>query len=61
MIKKIWKLQIKVNTRHVNKSFELYDGKKFVLVNVTKEMVGYKFGDFVFTKKYGSSIHKIKK
>jgi ribosomal protein S19 len=40
--------------------FEVYNGKTFKTLKISKEMVGYKFGEFVFTKKLGSSIHKKK-
>ena len=37
--------------------FSVYNGKAFVVVKVSNSMVGFSFGDFVFTKKTGSRIH----
>lgn len=44
----------------VDLKFNVYNGKVFKLLKVSKDMVGFKFGFFVFTKKLGSSIHKSK-
>ena len=35
----------------------IHNGTKFKRTHITKNMVGYKLGQFVFTKKLGSSIH----
>lgn len=37
--------------KHINTSTLVHNGKKNMLVNVTKEMVGHKFGEFSFTRK----------
>lgn len=34
-----------------DKSFLVYNGKSFIQIKVTQEMIGKKFGEFVFTKK----------
>jgi ribosomal protein S19 len=39
----------------------VYNGKKFVSLLVSKEMLGHKFGEFVFTKRLGKTIHLIGK
>jgi len=34
----------------VGLSFNIYTGKTFFKLEITKEMVGYKFGEFTFTR-----------
>lgn len=38
--------------------FEVYNGFKFVLLEIKENMIGFKFGEFVFTRK--KLKHKIK-
>lgn len=45
----------------VSKSFYLYNGKKYLPIAVKPTMRGFKFGEFSFTKSYGSKISKNKK
>jgi ribosomal protein S19 len=35
----------------VEKTFEVYTGKKYTEILVTEEMIGHKFGEFCATKK----------
>ena len=35
----------------INKTFEIYNGKKFTELLVVNEMVGHKFGEFSTTRK----------
>lgn len=37
--------------RFLEKTFEIYNGEKFVEVLVTEEMIGHKFGEFASTRK----------
>ena len=37
--------------RFLEKTFKVYNGKKFTEVLVTEEMIGHKFGEFSFTRK----------
>jgi hypothetical protein len=41
------------------KNFEIYNGKRFVGLKVSEEMVGHKFGEFALTRK--RPIHKVNK
>jgi ribosomal protein S19 len=34
-----------------NKNVYIYNGKKFNLLKITTDMIGYKFGEFILTKK----------
>lgn len=36
----------------------VHNGLTFYPLNITQEMVGFKFGEFIFTKKTGTLIHK---
>ncbi len=40
----------------VNKNLEIYDGKKFINIKITLEMIGHKLGEFCLTRK--QAIHK---
>jgi len=33
----------------IDQEFEVYNGKKYIKIKVTKDMVGHKFGEFAFT------------
>ena len=58
---KIWSRASTITKNYLNKKVYVYNGKFFISLYIKKEMVGYKFGEFVYTKKGGYSIHKKKK
>lgn len=35
----------------LNRQFEVHNGKTFIKIKITKEMLGYKLGEFVPTRK----------
>lgn len=37
--------------KFVGYTFRIHNGKSFINVQVNEEMIGYKFGEFVFTRK----------
>lgn len=37
--------------KFVEKTFDVYNGKKFVEITVIEEMIGHKFGEFSSTRK----------
>lgn len=45
--------------KHLNYFFKLYNGKWYVPIYVTNEMLGHKFGEFVLTRK--SNQKQVKK
>lgn len=49
-----WNIKISRNStivsNFIGKTFEIYNGKKFIRVQVWKEMLGHKFGEFHFTR-----------
>jgi len=47
--------------KFVDKTFDVYNGKKFVEIIVTEEMIGHKFGEFSSTRKQFSFKKKTKK
>jgi len=46
---------------HLNRGFKVYNGRKFVSVNVKKPLLGYYSGDFCMSKFLGRKIHLRKK
>lgn len=44
---------------YINKNVNVYNGKTFVNINITEKMIGYKFGEFINTRK--KHIYKKKK
>lgn len=35
---------------HINKTFKIYNGKKYKEISTVEEMLGHKFGEFFFTR-----------
>lgn len=48
----IYKKNIYINEKDLNKKFLIYNGKSFYKLIVSSEMIGYRFGEFVFTRKF---------
>lgn len=42
----------------LDKKFRIYNGKSFVSIIISRDMVGHKFGEFSITKVLGSQIAK---
>ena len=61
---KVWSRSSCVPYNMIDKSVLIYTGKDFKKIFVTREKVGYKFGEFCFTrnpkKKTGKKIKKHK-
>lgn len=51
-IVKIWSRRSTILPQFVGITFGVYNGKKFVPVLVTEEMIGMKFGEFAPTRTY---------
>ena len=56
---KIYSKNSMIVPRFINKKFNIYNGKKFITILVSEDMVGYKFGEFLSTRK--KCIHKKKR
>ena len=56
---KIWSRRSTILPQFVGLTFGVYNGKKFIPVNVTEEMVGHKLGEFSPTRTFrGHSGHR---
>ena len=51
---KIWSRRSTILPQFVGLTFGVYNGKKFIPVNVTEEMVGHKLGEFSPTRTFHS-------
>lgn len=47
---KLYKLSNKIHMHIVGRHFKIHNGKRFILIKVFSNMVGYRFRDFVRTK-----------
>ena len=57
-VNKIWFRSSVITSDLVGQSFQVYNGKKFILVRILPDMVGHKFGEFSLTRK--SKVKKSK-
>ena len=55
---KIWSRRSMILPEFIDQNFEIHNGKQFIGLQVTEEMVGHKFGEFASTRK--KTLHKIK-
>ena len=56
---KTWSRRSTIMPQFVGLTFGIHNGKKFVPVSVTEDMVGYKFGEFAPTRTfYGHAADK---
>ena len=49
---KIWSRRSTILPQFVGITFGVYNGRKFIPVSVSEEMVGHKFGEFAPTRTY---------
>ena len=49
---KIWSRRSTILPQFVGLTFGVYNGQKFIPVNVSEDMVGHKFGEFSPTRTY---------
>jgi ribosomal protein S19 len=56
---KIMKRNFRIGDSFLNKKVTVYNGKVFVNIFIDKKKIGYKFGEFVYTRKLCQ--HKVKK
>ena len=56
---KIYNKNLIILSQYVNKVFRIYNGKIFISLKINSNMVGYKFGEFVYTRK--KHVYKKKK
>jgi small subunit ribosomal protein S19 len=53
-----WSRRSSVTPEHINMHLRVHNGKTFIRLLVTEDMVGHKFGEFAMTRK--RAIHKKK-
>ena len=49
--KKIYKKNLYITYKNLNKHFLIYNGKIFQKLFISKEMIGFRFGQFILTRK----------
>ena len=57
---KTWSRRSTVVPEMVGMTLAVHNGKKFIPVFITENMVGYKLGDFAFTRNYKGHTSKNK-
>jgi small subunit ribosomal protein S19 len=50
-IKKVWNKDVIILPDFIGLKLKVYVGNRFIIVNVSEEMVGYRLGEFVSTRK----------
>lgn len=50
-IKKIWSRRSVILPHFIERRFEIHNGKEFINLKVSEEMIGHKFGEFALTRK----------
>ena len=58
---KTWSRKSTIIPDFVGLSFLIYNGKKFIPLTVSEDMVGHKFGEFAITRKRTLHKKKVKK
>ena len=58
---KVWSRRSMILPEFLNQNFEIHNGKQFISLQVTEEMIGHKFGEFASTRKKTLHKKKIKK
>jgi len=59
-LSKIWTRNSVIPAKLVGLSVSVYNGQFFKKVVITQEKIGFKFGDFVLTRKYISKFNQKK-
>ena len=58
---KTWSRKSTIIPDFVGVSFLIYNGKKFILITVSEDMVGHKFGEFAPTRQFSGHTTADKK
>lgn len=51
-INKITQRNVIISSEFLNKKVKIYNGKVFVNIFIDQPKIGYKFGEFVYTRKF---------
>jgi small subunit ribosomal protein S19 len=57
---KVWSRQSSIPFYLLNQYVFIHNGKEFKKIFITREKIGFKFGEFVFTRKYTSKFKTTK-
>ncbi len=57
---KIWKRNFQVLNQSIDKVLQVYDGQEFRKLKVVREKIGFKYGQFSFTRKHTKKITNLK-
>ena len=58
-LKKVWSRRSVILPQFIENTVLIYNGKSFISLKITEDMVGYKFGEFATTRR--KPHHKKKK
>jgi small subunit ribosomal protein S19 len=47
---KVWTTSSTILPKYINSRFDVYNGKIFISLLISEDMVGHKFGEFVYTR-----------
>jgi small subunit ribosomal protein S19 len=50
-IKKVWSKDIIILSNFIDLKFKVYTGNRFIIVNISEDMVGHRLGEFINTRK----------
>lgn len=56
----IWSRNSTITANFIGKTVQVYTGKEFKKIFITRSKIGYKFGHFIFTRKYTQKYKVIK-
>lgn len=56
---KIYNKNLTILPEYINRFVNVYNGKNFINLKINQKMIGYKFGEFIYTRK--KHIYKKKK
>lgn len=48
---KLWSRRSVILPQFIDSALELYNGKQFIRLKITQDMIGHKFGEFALTRK----------
>ncbi|MFP3038986.1 MAG: ribosomal protein S19 family protein [Candidatus Hodgkinia cicadicola] len=54
---RFWDKRIVINSTLIGSTIELYNGKRFIRIKLSSDMVGHRVGEFILTRKQRSHSH----
>lgn len=54
--KKIMQRHFQISANNINQTVQIYTGKEYKKVKITREKLGFKYGFFCFTRKFTKKI-----